>query len=354
MRKSYLFLIILICAVLNVLFLSLIAFNTQKELPWHLKQIGVTGAWEITNGGNPNITIAVIDSGIDFTHPDLAHSQWINTAEIPENGMDDDTNGYIDDVCGWDFVSSDNIPGVEEEDLIDNHGTFIAGIIAARKKNYAKIIGIAYNVKIMDIRVLNQTNYLGVDYTGFCEAIRYAISNKADVISLSLQYFEDSPIISEAIKEAINSKIPVVSITGNYFMNDTAAGRNFASFPGAYENVIAVSATNYYYEKADYANYGSTVELVAPVGDSNATEDKTILSTYFNKRYGYSIGTSFACPQVAAVIALMKSVKPSLEVEKIREILHNTATDLGAPDRDEYFGFGLINATAAILEVAKE
>ena len=320
----------------------------EKDLPWYLKQIEIEKAWGISNGGNSNITIAIIDSGIDFNHPSLAHSQWINKNEIPNNDVDDDNNGFIDDIHGWDFFSSDNTPGPEINDPIDSHGTSIAGIIAG-KSTSKKIMGISPNVKLMDLRILNKSGSFVSNYTVFADAVYYAINNSADIINLSLQYFSNSSILSECFKEAVNSNIPVVSITGNYFKDSEPYGLEYDSFPGAFPEVIAVSATNFYFEKADYANFGSTVELVAPVGDANDTNMHQLLSTSLNDGYSYSIGTSFASPQVCAVIALMKSIKNDLSVEEIRLILRQTAIDLGTSGWDNYFGYGLLNSSAAVF-----
>ena len=118
----------------------------ESQLPWYLEQIEVRNAWEITKGLG-NLTIAVIDSGIDFSHPALNHSSWKNPNETPNNNIDDDNNGYIDDINGWDFVNNDNNIGYEESDPISGHGTFIAGIIAGLD-NDSSILGIAPNIKI--------------------------------------------------------------------------------------------------------------------------------------------------------------------------------------------------------------
>ena len=110
-----------------------------------------------------------------------------------------------------------------------------------------------------------------------------------------------------------------------------------------------MGATNYHNALADYSNFGNHTELVAPVGDDNGPNDEKIWSTILKGKYTYGIGTSFAAPQVAAVIALMKSIKPTLSIEEIRTTLHETATDLGEGGRDDYYGYGLLNASAAVI-----
>ncbi|MHA1222084.1 MAG: S8 family serine peptidase [Candidatus Heimdallarchaeaceae archaeon] len=314
------------------------------ENSFHIKQIGGDKAWKITNGSK-DITIAVIDSGIDFSHPQLQNNiEWINPGEIANNSIDDDGNGYVDDVYGWDFVSDDNVPGPEVNDSVHWHATFIAGIIAAPIDGEG-VAGIAPNITLMNIRVLKADNYAGTDVIEFGEAIKYAVDNGADVISMSLQYYPNSSYYYDDIVYAVNHNVVVVSITGNTWQ--PLGGQNVESFPGAYDEVIAVGATGYTKEKADYSNYGKWTELVAPVGDEGAG----MISTFPPDTYAYGWGTSFACPQVAAAVALMKSVNNDLSVEEIRDILHRTATDLGEPGKDIYFGYGLLNVSAALNEI---
>ncbi|MCG3223112.1 MAG: S8 family serine peptidase [Candidatus Heimdallarchaeota archaeon] len=331
---------------------SSFSISSPLEIGWHLDQINITGAWEITNGSE-DLIIAVIDSGIDFSHPELTSTSWVNVDEIADNGIDDDLNGYIDDVAGWDFTSSDNTPEPEPLDPIHWHATFISGIIAAPIDLYG-IAGVAPDCRIMDIRILDEFNYAGTSYEDFGNAIRYAVDNGADVINLSLQYYANDSSYYDDIVYAISQNVPVVSVTGNTWQ--PTGGVEFQSFPGGYDEVIAVGATNITYAKADYSNYGVWTELVAPVGDELfITMDHLINSTlpptyYPSTPYWGGIGTSFACPQVAGVIALMRSVNYDITVNQIRDILHDTALDLGMVGFDEYFGYGLIDATKAVNE----
>ncbi len=316
-------------------------FAISSENPWYFDQISIYGAWKLTNGSR-DITIAVIDSGIDFSHPELQNVAWINEDEIENNSIDDDNNGYVDDINGWDFVSNDSIPGPEDDDPIHWHATFIAGIIAA-PINGEGIAGVAPNVTIMDIRVLKSDNYQGTTLEGLGDAIRYAVDNGADVINLSLQYYSESEDYYDDIVYAIENNVAVVSITGNSWVS-YGGGKEIMSYPGAYNEVIAVGATNYDREKADYSNYGEWTELVAPVGD----EGTGIKGTYPPEGYVFGWGTSFAAPQIAGIIALMKSLNNTISVNEIRKILRETATDLGDEGKDKYFGYGLVNATAAL------
>ena len=164
---------------------------SSTEMGWYLNQINITNAWDFTTGSE-EIVVAVVDSGIDFSHPEITNAQWINNDEIPDNGIDDDKNGFIDDVSGWDFVSNDNNPGPEPDDSIHYHATFISGIIAG-SHNEEGIAGIAPNVKIMDLRILNANNYQAT--AAFGGALYYAVDNGADVINLSLQYYGNSTFL---------------------------------------------------------------------------------------------------------------------------------------------------------------
>ncbi|MEE9410938.1 MAG: S8 family serine peptidase, partial [Candidatus Heimdallarchaeota archaeon] len=163
--------------------LSSTNYIAYTDIGWHLDQINITGAWDITVGSK-DIVIAVIDSGIDFSHPELNNS-WINVNELPADGIDDDANGYIDDTHGWDFVTNDSEPGPQAVDPIHWHATFITGIINAQLDNFG-IAGAAPNVTVMDLRVLNATNYQGTTLEGLGDAIRYAVDNGADVMNLSI------------------------------------------------------------------------------------------------------------------------------------------------------------------------
>ncbi len=312
-------------------------YAINYESSFHHSHIDSDGAWEITQG-TKNITVAVIDSGIDFNHPDLVGTSWNNTDEYPINGVDDDGNGYIDDVSGWDFASNDSTPGPEGGDPITWHGTFCAGLVAA-PLNDDGIVGVAPNVTIMDVRILDSAGY-GYGNENLGDAIRYAAENGADVISMSL-WWSQSELYLDDIQYAVSQNIPVVAITGNDGLNTTA-------YPGAYPEVIAVGATNFIKEKADYSNYGPLTDIVAPVGDSDGS---MIRSAAPPDLYYTGWGTSFACPQVAATIALMRSLNYSLTVDEIKDILFKSATDLGDPGKDGYFGHGLLNVSKAVRAV---
>ncbi len=308
------------------------------ENDWHHQLIYSDDAWEITQG-RKDIVVAIIDSGVDFSHPDLINTQWINTEEIAGNSFDDDDNGYVDDLYGWDFISNDSNPGPTLDDPVNLHATFIAGIIAAPKDDFG-IVGIAPNVTIMNVRTLDVDNFL-YSYEIFGDAIRYAAENGADVINLSIVANTNSSLYMDAIEYANSLNIPVVAVTGN-------SDLSIVAHPAKSDIVIAIGATNKKSERADYSNYGEETELVAPVGDS---DENNIISAVPPDQYGRGWGTSFAAPQVSATIALMLSLNDSLSVADIRDILHRSAKDLGDPGHDVYTGYGLLNVFRAVQAV---
>ncbi|NHJ01101.1 MAG: hypothetical protein EAX86_03115 [Candidatus Heimdallarchaeota archaeon] len=312
-----------------------IGFSSNNFENWHLYQISAKEAWKYTRG--ENVTIAVIDSGIDFTHPELNMSSWINTGEIPNNSLDDDMNGFIDDFYGWDFVNNDANNGFDEFDPIHSHGTFIAGLISG-KDDGEGITGIASSSKIMSIRVLDISNTLQ-EADWLVNAIHYAIDNGADIISISIEMPLGTPNLQDSIKRAKRFNIPVISSAGNY-------GGESVAYPAAYSEVIAVGATNFNQEKADYSNYGEELDMMAPVGEGAIL----ITSTNLGGGYRTGSGTSFASPQVAAIAGLIRSINSTIPVDMVQYILESTAKDINIGGKDNQTGFGIVNATAAILK----
>ncbi|MFW9904697.1 MAG: S8 family serine peptidase [Candidatus Thorarchaeota archaeon] len=308
--------------------------SLDHDIQWNLIDVGVEKAWNYTQGRS-KIVVAVIDSGIDFSHPDLVNQSWRNSDEIPNNGIDDDGNNYIDDIVGWDFRDNDNNPSPGHR-----HGTFVAGLIAADDDNHISV-GIAPNIKLMAIRFLDdQLEFGGDDWDMFIEAIDYTVNNGANIIQLSIQAYGVPPeSFHEAIKRAYNSGVVVVSVTGN--------NENDVTYPGKYSEVIAVSATNKSRHIAEFSSPGEENEICAPGED--------VYSIYPNKWTPQTgSGTSFAAPLVAGAIALMLSLNNTLGIETIRSILHETCTDLGTSGKDPIFGYGLLNVSAALEKVVDE
>ncbi|MFX0063386.1 MAG: S8 family serine peptidase [Candidatus Hermodarchaeota archaeon] len=322
-----------------------LSLNQSPQDFWYLERIHLQGAWQVTKGSS-DIIVAIIDSGINRTHEDLQGTLWINPSEVDGNAIDDDGNGYIDDINGWDFHDNDNDPLVGTP--IHWHGTFVAGLITAQN-NAQGVVGVAPNVKIMDLRILDENNILAPENLQlFIDAIEYAVENGAEIINLSLSLVgTPPPAFINAIDNAKSNGTIIVGVTGNQNSNVT--------FPGSHPDVIAVAATNFQNQKANYSNYGPETELSAPGGDPNEPTEDWISSTYSKPGeplYAAAYGTSFACPLVTGTIALMLSIYPTLNLTEVLNILHQTAIDLGIPGKDNYFGYGLVNASAAVSMAA--
>jgi subtilisin family serine protease len=303
----------------------------QQPVSWGILRISAPQAWEVTDG-NPSVVVAVIDSGIDGTIPQIVESLWVNPGEIPDNGMDDDHNGYVDDIHGWDFRDNDNSSMAGTP--IHWHGTFVAGIIAARPGEQP-IVGVAPGVEIMDVRFLDSSNKFGSrDWDKFVDAINYAVDNGADIINLSI-YANGRPpdTFAAAIHRAAQAGVILVGIAGN-------TERSGVLYPGKYEDVYAVAATTEDDLHSDFSSWGPEVAFSAPGSD--------ITSFLPGGQTATRSGTSFAAPHVSGTLALILSEFPSLTSSQAIEILKNSVIDLGTRGEDPYFGLGLVDAYAAV------
>ncbi|WGV25783.1 S8 family serine peptidase [Halotia branconii] len=260
------------------------------------------------------VVVAVVDSGVDRKHPDLKDNIWKNSKEIAGNGKDDDGNGYIDDVYGWNFVHNNN----KTLDLVNGHGTHIAGTIAAAKNNFG-VIGIAYNAKIMPVRIFD--DYGQSTFNALSNGIRYAVDNGANVINLSLSSPDGYSELQAAIQYAASKGVITVSAASN---DEELAPR----YPARYADQwgVAVGAVAYNGTLSDFSNRAGTTPLTyvtAPGVD--------IYSTYPGNSFEYLSGTSMAAPHVAGVIALMLSAKKGLTNDQVRQIIMETSGNSGKP-----------------------
>jgi len=308
----------------------------QRPANWGLERIGAPAAWELSHGRR-EVIVAVIDAGIDGTIPQLTDALWVNPGEIPGNGIDDDRNGYVDDVHGWDFRDGDSssIAGSP----LHWHGTFVAGLIAARPGDLP-IVGVAPGVRIMDVRFLDSSNsFRTADWPMFVEAIDYAVDNGADIINLSVYANRTPPSSFEAaLRRAVERGVIVVGIAGNQ-------GEAQVMYPGRYGTVHAVSATTRDDLLASFSNYGREIAFAAP-GDG-------VTSITVGGRPSTRSGTSFAAPHVTGILALILSLAPELSPMDAVSILQQTATDLGPRGPDDRYGYGLVNALEALRRAAR-
>lgn len=298
-------------------------------------------AWDIETGSQ-DVVIAIIDSGIDYTHPDLAANIWNNTDEIPNNGIDDDNNEFIDDVMGWDFWYEDNDPK-------DNygHGTLCAGTAAASTNDGVGIAGVAWNCKIMPVQTFPDVG--GANAIIIAEGMTYAADNGADIMSMSFA-LSDSTFIRDAVNYAYDKGVYLCAAAGN-------SNNSVKNYPAAYDNVTAVAATNQNDKRCtseDWipgsgSNYGDWVDIAAP-GNLIYTTMPTY-HVYFNnygftQNYSFSRGTSLASPIVAGVAALLLSKDPSLTPDEVKALLCGNVDPYNST---VYIGTGRINAQKALV-----
>jgi subtilisin family serine protease len=278
-------------------------------------------AWQLTLG--QGVTVAIIDSGARLDHPDLAPNIWTNFNEIPGNGIDDDNNGYVDDVHGVDLSSK--LPGQDLNDVA-GHGTHVAGIVAAAA-NGQGVVGVAPRAKLMIVKVLNND---GVGTTGaIAEGVRYAVANGARIVNLSLAGDDDDDALEGAVRDAAAANVLVVASAGN-------ASRDIDHHPAypasiAAANLLAVAATDpdSGRDLSKFSNFGTLAVQVAAPGAS-------ILSTANDGGYVQLSGTSMAAPMVTGVAALAASVNPQLSAPDLRALLTQNATRSQLPVASGY------------------
>jgi thermitase len=266
--------------------------------------IDASGAWNISTGSS-SVIVAVIDTGVLYNHTDLSSNIWNNTGEIPGNGVDDDSNGYIDDIRGWNFIANTSDP-------IDDHGhgTHVSGTIGAVGNNTFGVAGVNWQVRIMPLKTFDTAG--SGDTTTAIKAIGYANANGATVISNSW----GGPEYSQALNDIINaSPAVIVCAAGNTATNNDNSPVYPASYNGS--NTISVTATDQNDALAWFSNIGpNSVDLAAP--------GTNILSTYKDGNYSSMSGTSMATPHVSGVAALLKAKNLSLTSGQIKKIVLST------------------------------
>lgn len=328
---------------------------------WYLQNLKMPQVWAEATG-NKNVTVAVIDSGVDVAHPDLHDNIWVNQKEILGDNIDNDNNGYIDDINGWDFIDNSNDPSPKFEiNCLANktcnedgvlHGTFIAGIIGAVGNNGLGITGVNWQVKIMPLRVLNQNG--NGDTYDVERAIDYAINNGADIINLSFVGETYDLSLQQALEKAFQKGLLIFAAAGNEGLGGKTIDLDFYKmYPICHRGannekiIIGVGASDEDNKLADFSNFGSScVDIIAPGQDFYSTLVFNPLSNNFNKYYGGSYsGTSLAVPLVSGLAALVKSVKPALTNREIMDLILNNADniDLQNPAYVGKLGRGLLD-----------
>lgn len=339
--------------------------NTGQDPPSGTVDVDIDApeGWDYQTGSN-NVVIAIIDSGIDMSHPDLDSNIWINANET-ENDIDDDGNGYIDDRYGWDFIDSDNNP---PQDLC-GHGTAVSGLAAAETNNSTGIAGVSWNCRLMNVKVTDADGNLPEnDLDILAESIRYAVNSGADVINMSWN-------IEEEYNEGIASALQYARRSGRGGKGCVcvvSSGNDSGwplPFPSSMDNVISVGASTKDDDRWWYSNNGDQLDIVAPSNgfDLNTPypyEWDTLVTTDIQGSGGINTdgqddladinytrnanGTSVACPQVAGLAALLLSQNPNLTAAEVQSLIQASADDLLWESWDELTGWGRINVYKAL------
>jgi len=299
-------------------------------LQWYLHKISSIPAWDVALGDS-NVTIAIIDIGVNLDHNDLQWNRWVNYPEkIGEPGVDDDGNGFIDDIHGWDFYDNDSDP---RPGATDSHGTHVAGLAAAVTDNGFGISGVSWNCRYMAVRVGG-----GRSITHGYEGVIYAAASGANIINLSWGSNTPSNIERITIEYANQQGALVIAAAGN-----RKDSRNFDHYPAAYDNVMSVAAVDTSDQLAEISNYNSWVDISAPGVE--------ILSTVSNG-YGVLHGTSMATPIVAGAAGLLKSKYPDWTHEQLRLqlMLSSDPIDNLNPRFADSIGYGRLNLYRALSE----
>ncbi|MSS73780.1 MAG: hypothetical protein EXS64_20170 [Candidatus Latescibacteria bacterium] len=329
----------------NYLYRTLDAPNDPRfSDQWSLQSVRWLAGWEATRNTPIRKTpiVAIIDSGLDYRHEDLAPVVWANPAEASgKPGVDDDGNGYVDDLRGWDFTDAPDFVGSGDYLLRDNdpmdeggHGTHVAGIVGAAVNNGVGIAGVCPVGRLMALRAgftFEGTTFLEDD--DLAAAIAYAVENGADVINASWGDDDVSTVIRDAVRYAARNGVVFVAAAGN-------EGRPSLTYPAALGEAISVSALDSQDRLASFSTFGERLDLAAPgVG---------LLSTRVRGGYETRSGTSMAAPCVAGLAAWVLAYHPEFSPEQVRAVLKRSASDLGAPGRDASFGSGRIDVAKAL------
>ena len=279
--------------------------NASCQDQWYLRSGNLQKSWDllrtrgIAAGGDSSVVVAVIDTGVDYTHEDLKDNIWVNTKEIPGNGIDDDGNGYIDDVYGVDLETG------RDSGMDDNgHGTHVAGIIAAAN-NHIGVVGLAYNVKLMPIKAGMASGFF--NQSQIAKGILYAYNNGADVINMSFGGSASTIAVQDALETAY-TRCVLVAAAGNDAMPNEGRPITAPTYPAALSYVMGVMSVDMWGVESGFTNYD--VAAYSSVEYEVYAPGSQILSTIPGNRYATWSGTSMAAPYVSAMAALLRSAYP--------------------------------------------
>lgn len=319
---------------------------------WYLERIGAPAAWN-TGTGSREVIVAVLDSGVDVHHEDLAGNIWKNTADEYGDGLDNDHNGFADDTWGYDFVRNEGLPvpfvnSTQVDPTSTLHGTLVSGVIGAIGNNKKGIAGISWAVRILPVRVLNEMGD-GDGYT-IGQGLHYAVDQGAQVVNLSFSGTVNDPSITEAVEYAYDHGVVVVSAVGNEGVDVHDSPAYPACTPSDVDEdwVIGVAASDVSDERASFSNYGKEcIDVSAPGTDFTGL-------SYFNPDFGYDemytngwSGTSLSAPVVTGVVSLVLGNYPGLNPDQIKTILQLSADPIEGAYRAD-MGAGRVNVERAV------
>lgn len=330
------------------------AWGQEYDDQWAIKSVGLTAgpesAWQQVPSDAAPVVVGIIDTGLDWHHADIDWGNiWNNPGEIADNGLDDDNNGYVDDVIGWDFYANGPKPWDH-----DGHGTFVSGVVAAAWNDQG-IAGINPRAKIMVLKALNNFGHSRASYLS--HALVYAADNGADIVNMSVGGEGITDAERAAVEYAMSKGVLIVVAAGNSAVDVGTFG--IAGLDG----VLTVASTDMEGQRAVFSNWGMGVDIAAPgmeVLSLRARRTDLLRGLvdveYQNgeayvgedKRYYRVSGTSFSAPIVAGIASLLKSKNPELTGADLKRILVNSARDTGQPGPDNLTGAGIVDAIAAL------
>ncbi len=328
-------------------FLSAVPNDSRYSQMFHHQVMNSEAGWDIQTG--TDVVVAVVDDGVDYNHEDLRDNMWTNDAELNgQAGVDDDGNGQVDDIYGYDFADRDGDPmptGI--------HGTHVAGTVAAKGNNNTGVVGVVWDAKIMAVKGFGDNAQGGRD-SDLLNGLYYAVDNGARVINGSFGGPTRSGVdrnYSDLVDYAIQRGVVPVFAAGN----DTVDARNFV--PANVPRALTVGASNSRDELATFSNFGSIVDVIAPGGDRRSQGlgiEENILSSFPNNLYEAIRGTSMASPQVAGLATLILSEDPNLSAEEVMDVIRDTGdlVDVRAANSSRsQFTYPRINVGRALASV---
>lgn len=334
---------------------EIIPNDTFYGVEWYADAMRLPEAWNMASTTKHEVVVAVVDGGVDFAHPDLRGALWTDPDEIPNNGVDDDGDGYIDDAHGWNFVTNASatrpLTSLFLNDGAWEHGTAVSSLVAGRGNDDIGMAGVAWTAKIMPVVILGADGQGGTDR--LVKAIDYAVAHRADIINLSVEGTDKDPDVTEAIRQATAKGVLVVVAAGN---GPDGQGTDMDATPlypscekgSANVGMLTVSGVMEDGARNASANYGACVSIAAPGAQIMAAKPTYDPDGNRTEVSGYAVysGTSLSAPLVSGVAALVKAQHPEWSGEQIAERLAQTAKKF--PPGVTGMGSGLVDAAAAL------